>query len=365
MPNNISSYSITPASNTTINSINIAEGCNPSGINDAIRQLMADIATVRRLINNFTPYAQTVPNMTISLAAGHVLSGTTLTEVAIQTTTTFTAPVSTSRIDRVVISSTTGVYSVVTGTASASPVAPAIPTGYYPVAQVLLTSTSTSITDSMITDERDFGFSGANLVSLNLQQTWTKSQSGAIVQLTDAATITPDFSLANNFAVQLAGNRTLANPTNMTAGQSGQISIYQDSTGSRTLAYGWGFVFPNGTVPSLSTTALYKDELCYDVQVYNTATVTITIATPAVISWTAHGLKTGDRIQLTTTGTLPTGLTASTTYFVVYIDANSFNLATSLANAATATKIATSGSQSGVHTATAVTINANLVKGFA
>lgn len=41
----ISSYSRTPASNTTISGINIAEGCPPSGVNDAIRQLMADIAT--------------------------------------------------------------------------------------------------------------------------------------------------------------------------------------------------------------------------------------------------------------------------------------------------------------------------------
>jgi len=41
----ISAYSSTPASNTAISGINIAEGCLPSGINDAIRQLMADIAS--------------------------------------------------------------------------------------------------------------------------------------------------------------------------------------------------------------------------------------------------------------------------------------------------------------------------------
>jgi hypothetical protein len=40
----IQNYSVTPASNTTINGINIAEGCNASNINDAIRQLMADTA---------------------------------------------------------------------------------------------------------------------------------------------------------------------------------------------------------------------------------------------------------------------------------------------------------------------------------
>lgn len=41
----VQNYSTTPASNTLISGINIGEGCAPSGINDAIRQLMADVAT--------------------------------------------------------------------------------------------------------------------------------------------------------------------------------------------------------------------------------------------------------------------------------------------------------------------------------
>ncbi len=39
----ISEFSSTPANNTDIDSINIAEGCAPSGINDAIRELMAQL----------------------------------------------------------------------------------------------------------------------------------------------------------------------------------------------------------------------------------------------------------------------------------------------------------------------------------
>ena len=42
----INDYSNTPASNTTINTIDVDEGCNPANINNAIRQLMADIADV-------------------------------------------------------------------------------------------------------------------------------------------------------------------------------------------------------------------------------------------------------------------------------------------------------------------------------
>lgn len=39
----IKDYSTTPDMNTSISGINIAEGCAPSGINNAIRQLMADV----------------------------------------------------------------------------------------------------------------------------------------------------------------------------------------------------------------------------------------------------------------------------------------------------------------------------------
>ena len=39
----ISEFDVNPDNNTDINSINIAEGCAPSGINNAIRQLMSDL----------------------------------------------------------------------------------------------------------------------------------------------------------------------------------------------------------------------------------------------------------------------------------------------------------------------------------
>ena len=77
------------------------------------------------------------------------------------------------------------------------------------------------------------------------------------------------------------------------------------------------------------------------------STVTMTIAAPGVITWTAHGLANGSPINLITTGVLPTGLTAGTTYFVVSSAANTFSLALTVGGAA----ITTSGTQSGVHTA--------------
>lgn len=105
-----------------------------------------------------------------------------------------------------------------------------------------------------------------NVVQLASAQTFTAAQRGAVVALTDGATITADFALGNNFSVTLAGNRTLANPSNLTAGQHGVIVITQDATGSRTLAYGGQWKFPAGTAPTLTTTANAVDVLAYYVE---------------------------------------------------------------------------------------------------
>lgn len=101
---------------------------------------------------------------------------------------------------------------------------------------------------------------------LGLAQSFSAAQRGAISALTDGVTITADFALANNFSVTLGGNRTLANPTNLTAGQSGAIFITQDATGSRTLAYGSSWDFSGGTAPTLTTTANAVDLLVYTVR---------------------------------------------------------------------------------------------------
>lgn len=103
----------------------------------------------------------------------------------------------------------------------------------------------------------------ADTAKTDVVQTFTVAQRGAVVALTDGATITPDFAAANNFSVTLAGNRTLANPTNLVAGQSGVIKVTQDATGGRTLAFGSHWDFAAGTAPTLTTTANAVDILAY------------------------------------------------------------------------------------------------------
>lgn len=76
--------------------------------------------------------------------------------------------------------------------------------------------------------------------------------------------------------------------------------------------------------------------------------VTISIASPGIISLTAHGFNVNDAVMFTTTGALPTGLTPGTTYYV----GNANFTANSFAVSATpnGSEINTSGAQSGTHT---------------
>lgn len=78
------------------------------------------------------------------------------------------------------------------------------------------------------------------------------------------------------------------------------------------------------------------------------STVTMTIASPGVVTWTGHNFLAGSPVVFTTTGALPTGLTAGTTYYVVNPASNTFQVSATVGGAA----INTTGSQSGVHTAT-------------
>lgn len=76
---------------------------------------------------------------------------------------------------------------------------------------------------------------------------------------------------------------------------------------------------------------------------------TISIATPGVVTWAAHGLGANDPVKFTTTGALPTGITSNTTYYVVgaSVTTNTFQVSATPGGSA----INTTGTQSGTHTA--------------
>jgi hypothetical protein len=93
---------------------------------------------------------------------------------------------------------------------------------------------------------------------------YTANQSVAPTTLTSGTTVSVNAALSNNFKLTLDTNATLANPTNLTDGMVLNFRIKQDTTGSRTLAYGSAYKFPGGTAPTLSTAAGAVDFMsCY------------------------------------------------------------------------------------------------------
>ena len=83
--------------------------------------------------------------------------------------------------------------------------------------------------------------------------------------------------------------------------------------------------------------------------VVSQATVTITIASPAVITWASHGLTVDDVVNFTTTGSLPTGLAVGTDYYVLPLTVDTFSVCLA-SGGKNGTAVNTSGTQSGVHT---------------
>jgi hypothetical protein len=96
----------------------------------------------------------------------------------------------------------------------------------------------------------------------------------------------------------------------------------------------------------------YNVKITYADQVpVRSATVTMTIAGPGVVTDTAHGLAVNTPVSLATTGALPTGLVAGTTYYVkTVVSVDTYTLSATPGG----TVITTSGSQSGTHTRSTV-----------
>lgn len=162
------------------------------------------------------------------------------------------------------------------------------------------------------------------------------------------------------FDFRLSTESGLAPFTVSTADRTSQGNLYlYPYRGKKLSLYDgtrWKVYSSNEISHAISCTLGY----CYDEFVYDNAgtltmesaewdngTVTITNASPGVVTWNSHGQANGDRVILSTTGALPTGLTAGSTYFVSNKTANTFELSATLGGAS----INTSSAGSGTHTA--------------
>lgn len=107
---------------------------------------------------------------------------------------------------------------------------------------------------------------------------------------------------------------------------------------------------PGGTTIPEATTVdnIRASYLLKDASVAGAATATVTYSTTNILSCNGHGLAIGDVVVFTTTGTLPTGMSANTLYYVIATNfgANQFSLSTTFGG----TILGISAAGTGTHT---------------
>lgn len=173
-------------------------------------------------------------------------------------------------------------------------------------------------------------------------------------------------------------------PTTPNAGQDITFTPLHANVAAATLAVDGGTAFPIQSVSGLSIAAnvlqagmpyrvtmnpaqtawLLQDSFAGGVnldQFNYQSTVTISIASPGVITWANHGLTANAQVVFSTTGALPSGLSAATVYYVVgsSITTNTFEVSATSGGSA----ISTSGTQSGTQTATLNPVGNILMRG--
>ncbi len=88
---------------------------------------------------------------------------------------------------------------------------------------------------------------------------YSKTQNFDATTLVDATNIAWNLESNQVATVKLGGNRILDNPTNMKDGATYILTVKQDATGGRALAFGSAYEFPSKTAPTLTTDPNAKD----------------------------------------------------------------------------------------------------------
>jgi hypothetical protein len=146
----------------------------------------------------------------------------------------------------------------------------------------------------------------------------------AIKTLTDGPTITIDLSdLYKIYKVTIGATGRILALINAYSGRRFLVHVGQDPTGNRTITQ-W---------PNKTSTFAPSD---------------VTIGTDVIV--VGRNIPTGTPIKFSTTGTLPTGLTAATKYYAINSTSTAIKVATTLALAQAGTQIDITGTGSGTHT---------------
>ena len=276
----IKEYDTTAGNNSTINSIDISEGCAPSGINNAIRQVLADSRSQWNDANWFE-YGDGNGSFTITYA-----SGTSFTVDGIDVTSIYHA----GRRLRAVGSATGTIYGTISSSSFSTNTtvnvtwdSGSLSNESLTIALSILDSTNSGIpvlnqtvdingnelildadADSSITadtdDQIDVRAGGTDVASFKTANVLLNVGAyNAEATLTDGATISWDASTSPVAKVTLGDNRTLGSASNGQAGQFVSLLVIQDGTGSRTLTWNAAYEFKDDTAPTLTTTASKGD----------------------------------------------------------------------------------------------------------
>ena len=212
-----------------------------------------------------------IPNSPKTYAIRNVVSANTTATDAIVLRVAGNAGVTVGSGNGYYITNGTSVFSVVTPTGTAASRNVGVCATEIPDTSLAdIRYVPTSVSSTIVAEKT---FTASVIFTSAVRMEGLVSLSGAvkshITTLTDAATVALDFNDANMFMVTLGGNRTLAAPSNATAGQVGSIYVIQDGTGSRTLSYNAAWRFPSGSVPTATT-----DASAVDLVVFNTRSAT-------------------------------------------------------------------------------------------
>ena len=276
----IKEYDTTAGNNSTINSIDISEGCAPSGINNAIRQVLADSRSQWNDANWFE-YGDGNGSFTITYA-----SGTSFTVDGIDVTSIYHA----GRRVRAVGSTTGTIYGTISSSSFSTDTtvnvtwdSGSLSNESLTITLSILSSTNSGIpvlnqtvdingnelildvdADSSITadtdDQIDVKAGGTDVASFKTANLLLNVGAyNAEATLTDEATISWDTSTDPVAKVTLTDNRTLGAASNGQAGQFVSLLVIQDGTGSRTLTWNAAYEFKDDTAPTLTATASKGD----------------------------------------------------------------------------------------------------------
>jgi len=209
------------------------------------------------------------------------------------------------------------------------------------------------------------------------QFTVSTAPGGSTTTLTNGTGLTikgvKTHKLLENYTIGFETTGTLPNPLNAdftyyvlaTDLTDTEFSVSLDKAGTAVSITNVGSGTHKYNIDGLTLTNLRENYNYVDLTVYTPGeftsdyptgqTCTITIASPAVVTLNSHGFTAGQAIKFETSGSLPTGISPLTRYFVLStgLGLNSFRIST----APEGTAVDTTGSQSGIHRVGRVTGN--------